>query len=181
MGTAMKQILFSTAAAIGLAPFAMAQDLPQAGSSWYQAGQTTIAVRLAVAPITGKAKNVILFTADGNGAGTNHAVRLLTRRQAGGLGDDYVQPHVTFPHVALVKTYSSNGRTPDSAPTTAAVNSGIKTKNGMISILGTVAANDRVGGATAGTRTFAETSPRWASRLGFHSTVRPVGATFARA
>jgi alkaline phosphatase len=52
----MKQILFSSTAVIGLASFALAQDLPQAGSAWYQAGQATIAERLAVQPITGNSR-----------------------------------------------------------------------------------------------------------------------------
>jgi alkaline phosphatase len=173
----MKQILFSTAAVIGLSSFAMAQDLPQAGSSWYQAGQATIAERLALAPITGKAKNVILFTADGNGVGTNYAIRLFSGQQAGGLGDDYVQPHETFPNVALVKTYSSNGQTPDSAPTAAAMNSGVKTKNGMINILDTVNVGDCAAGATAGTKTFAEIVSDMGKSVGVISTARITHAT----
>lgn len=173
----MKQILFSTAAVIGLASFATAQDLPQAGSAWYQAGQATIAERLAVQPITGKAKNVILFTADGNGVGSNYAIRLYSGQLAGGLGDDYVQPQETFPNVALVKTYSSNGQTPDSAPTAAAMNSGVKTKNGMINILDTVNVGDCTAGATAGTKTFAEIVSEMGKSVGVVSTARITHAT----
>ncbi|HBM61119.1 MAG TPA: alkaline phosphatase, partial [Citreicella sp.] len=77
----MKQILLSTAAILGLATVASAQDLPQAGSDWYQAAQDTIAERLAVQPNTATAKNVILFTADGNGVGTNYAIRLFSGQQ----------------------------------------------------------------------------------------------------
>lgn len=173
----MKQILLCTAAAFGLTTAAMAQDLPQAGSDWYKAGQATIAQRLAVAPITGKAKNVILFTADGNGVGTNYAIRLFSGQLAGGLGDDYVQPQETFPNVALVKTYSSNGQTPDSAPTAAAMNSGIKTKNGMINILDSVTVGDCAAGATAGTKTFAEIVSEMGKSVGVISTARITHAT----
>ncbi len=173
----MKQIPSSIAAVLSMTSFAVAQDLPQAGSTWFQAGQATIADRLALQPNTKKAKNVVLFTADGNGVGTNYAIRLFTGQQAGGLGDDYVQPHETFPNVALVKTYSSNGQTPDSAPTAAAMNSGIKTKNGMINVLDTVNVSDCVAGATAGTKTFAEIASEMGKSVGVISTARITHAT----
>lgn len=173
----MKQILYSSTLALSLVSGAAAQDLPQAGSDWFKAAQDTIAARLAVQPVTGKARNVILFTADGNGVGTNYAIRLFSGQQAGGLGDDYVQPHEAFPNVALVKTYSSNGQTPDSAPTAAAMNSGIKTKNGMINILDTVNVGDCAAGAEAGTRTFAEIVSEMGKSVGVISTARITHAT----
>lgn len=173
----MKQILYSSTLALTLVSGASAQDLPQAGSDWFKAAQDTIAARLAVQPVTGKARNVILFTADGNGVGTNYAIRLFSGQQAGGLGDDYVQPHEAFPNVALVKTYSSNGQTPDSAPTAAAMNSGIKTKNGMINILDTVNVGDCAAGAEAGTRTFAEIVSEMGKSVGVISTARITHAT----
>ncbi|SDJ24608.1 alkaline phosphatase [Salipiger marinus] len=173
----MKQILLSTAAVLGLATVASAQDLPQAGSDWYQAAQDTIAERLAVQPNTATAKNVILFTADGNGVGTNYAIRLFSGQQEGGLGDEYVQPHETFPHVALVKTYSSNGQTPDSAPTAMAMNSGVKGKNGMINIMDTVAVEDCAAGADAGTKLFSEIATEMGKSVGVISTARITHAT----
>ncbi|MDT8854691.1 alkaline phosphatase [Paracoccaceae bacterium Fryx2] len=173
----MKQILLSTVAIIGMTSFASAQDLPQASSAWFQAGQATVAERLAVQPNTAKAKNVILFTADGNGVGTNYAIRLFSGQQAGGLGDDYIQPQETFPHVALVKTYSSNGQTPDSAPTAMAMNSGVKGKNGMINVLDSVNVGDCAAGATAGTTTFAEIVSDMGKSVGVISTARITHAT----
>ncbi|MDO5604880.1 MAG: alkaline phosphatase, partial [Paracoccus sp. (in: a-proteobacteria)] len=109
----MKTSLLSTAAVMAFAAAATAQDLPQADTDWFKNAQATIQERLAVQPITNKAKNVILFTADGNGVGTNYAIRLYSGQLEGGLGDDYVQPHERFPNVALVKTYTSNGQTAD--------------------------------------------------------------------
>ncbi|MGP3698530.1 alkaline phosphatase [Rhodobacter sp. NSM] len=173
----MKHLLMSTAACLAFAAASAAQDLPQAGSDWFTAGQATIEARLAVQPITSRAKNVILFTADGNGVGTNYAIRLFSGQQAGGLGDDYVQPQETFPNVALVKTYSSNGQTPDSAPTAMAMNSGVKGKNGMINILDSVAVDDCAAGATAGTRTFAEIVSGMGKSVGVISTARITHAT----
>ena len=173
----MKQILLSTAAMLGLATVAGAQDLPQAGSDWFKAGQATIEERLALQPNTGKAKNVILFTADGNGVGTNYAIRLFSGQEAGGLGDDYVQPQETFPNVALVKTYSSNGQTPDSAPTAMAMNTGVKGKNGMINILDSVAYEDCAAGLDAGVTTFAEMVTEMGKSVGVISTARITHAT----
>ncbi|ULB12280.1 alkaline phosphatase (plasmid) [Cereibacter azotoformans] len=173
----MKHLLFVTSAVLALSSAAVAQDLPQSGSDWFKAGQATVADRLASQPITNRAKNVILFTADGNGVGTNYAIRLFSGQKAGGLGDDYVQPHETFPNVALVKTYSSNGQTPDSAPTAAAMNSGIKTKNSMINILDSVAVGDCAAGAQAGTRTFAEIASEMGKSVGVISTARITHAT----
>ncbi|CAM5517753.1 alkaline phosphatase [Frigidibacter albus] len=120
---------------------------------------------------------MILFTADGNGVGTNYAIRLFSGQQAGGLGDDYVQPQETFPNVALVKTYSSNGQTPDSAPTAMAMNTGIKGKNGMINILDTVAVGDCAAGADAGVTTFAEIVSAMGKSVGVISTARITHAT----
>lgn len=173
----MRTILLSTAAAFGFWSLATAQDLPQATSPWFTAGQATIAERLAVQPITGKAKNVILFTADGNGVGTNYAIRLFSGQLAGGLGDDYVQPQETFPNVALVKTYSSNGQTADSAPTAMAMNTGVKGKNTMVNILDSVAVSDCAAGLTAGVTTFAEIVSGMGKSVGVISTARITHAT----
>jgi alkaline phosphatase len=91
---------------------ALAQDIAQSDSDWFTAGQATIEARLALQPNTNRARNVILFNADGNGVGTNYAIRLFAGQQAGGLGDDHVLPYETFPHMALVKTYTSTARRP---------------------------------------------------------------------
>ena len=109
--------------------------------------------------------------------GTNYATRIFSGQLAGGLGDDYVQPQETFPNVALVKTYSSNGQTPDSAPTAAAMNTGIKTKNGMINVLDTVNVGDCAAGATAGATTFAEIASGMGKSVGVISTARITHAT----
>ena len=157
---------------------AIAQDaLPQAQSKWFSDAEAKIQEMVARQTNTNRARNVILFTSDGNGVGTNYAIRLFSGQQAGGLGDDYVQPHEAFPHAALIKTYSSNGQTPDSAPTAAAMNSGIKTKNGMINILDTVTAGDCAAGASAGTKTFAEIASEMGKSVGVLSTARITHAT----
>lgn len=173
----MKHLCHLTAALLATTTIAVAQDLPQTNDAWFKAGEATIASRLAVQPITGKAKNVILFTADGNGVGTNYAIRLFAGQKAGGLGDDFVQPHETFPHVALVKTYSTNGQTPDSAPTASAMNTGIKTKNDLINLSDSVAVSDCAAGLQNGVTTFAEIASGMGKSVGVISTARITHAT----
>ena len=79
----MKTFLLSTVLT-ALATASFAQDLPQADNEWFKAGQARVEELMAVQPNTGRAKNVILFTADGNGVGTNYAIRLFSGQQAGG-------------------------------------------------------------------------------------------------
>ncbi len=113
----------------------MAANLPQASNEWFKAGQTTIAEIMARQANTGKAKNVILFVADGNGVGTNYAVRLFDGQQKGMLGEENVLPYETTDwYSALVKTYNINAQTPDSAPTAGAMNTGVKQRFNLINL-----------------------------------------------
>ncbi|MEI2387989.1 alkaline phosphatase [Breoghania sp. JC706] len=157
---------------------ALAQDaLPQAGSPWFKVGQDTLAANLAKQPNTRRAKNIILFTADGQGVGTNYAVRLFSGQQKGLLGSEYVQPQEAFPHLALVKTYTTNGQTPDSAPTAGAMNTGVKQKNGMINIDPSVAHGDCAGVTGHELKTFAEIVAGEGKSVGVVSTARITHAT----
>ena len=161
----MRGSIWAVASILG-ASVANAQNLPQASSPWYQQAQEALQERLANQPNTKRAKNVILFVADGNGVGTNYASRLFAGQQQGGLGDDYVQPFEAFPNVALIKTYSTNGQTPDSAPTASAMNSGIKTKNDLINVTENVAVSDCAAGLENGVRTFAEIAAEQGKSVG---------------
>ena len=49
---------------------AQAPHPPQVEDSYFKAGQAELARRLAVKPVTGPAKNVILFVGDGMGVST---------------------------------------------------------------------------------------------------------------
>ncbi|EBA08406.1 alkaline phosphatase [Sagittula stellata] len=134
----MKKTLVSMAAILA-ATSAFAEshgmDLPQAGSDWYAAGQSHIEAMLARQPNTGRAKNVIVFVADGNGVGTNYAVRLFDGQQKGLLGEENVLPYETTDwSSALVKTYNINAQTPDSAPTAGAMNTGVKQRFNLINL-----------------------------------------------
>jgi alkaline phosphatase len=173
----VKSVLLSVHAAMLLGTAAFAQDLSPAAAEWFAEGEATIAERMALQPITGTAKNVILFIADGQGVGTNYAIRLWSGQQAGGTGDDYVQPQETLPYGALIKTYTVNGQTPDSAPNAASMNTGIKQKNEVINIDPVVAAGDCAGGQGHELTTFAEMMSEQGKSVGIVSTARITHAT----
>ncbi len=131
----MRNFALISIAALTAASAASAQEtIPQAGNAWFTGAQQALQQKLARQPITGRAKNVILFISDGNGVGSNYALRLFHGQKNGGLGDDNVLPHETMPYLALVKTYNVNAQTPDSAGTGTAMNAGVKTKAGVIGI-----------------------------------------------
>ncbi|CAM9760274.1 unnamed protein product [Ectocarpus sp. 6 AP-2014] len=81
-----------------------------------------------------EARNVILFIADGNGVNTNYGTRLFQGQMNGGYGDEFELSHEKMPWAGLVKTYNVNAQTPDSAGTATAMNSGHKTKAGVIGV-----------------------------------------------
>ena len=172
------QIRYMTALPLILATPALAQvEIAQQDSKWYTDAEAVIAQHEALAPITNRAKNVILFVADGNSIGTQYATRVWMGQQAGGLGDDFVLPQEKMPHMALVKTYTTNGQTPDSAPTASALNTGIKSRNGTINIDDAGAYDSCDAAATAGLTTFSEIVADMGKSVGIISTARLTHAT----
>ncbi|WMT91183.1 alkaline phosphatase [Pelagibacterium sp. H642] len=121
-----RRTLVSSLAIALCASTAIAQDLPQAESDYFAAGQDLIAERLALEPNTNTAKNVILFVVDGMGVSTNYGIRLFEGQQQGLLGEEHNLPHDLYPNSAIIKTYNINAQTPDSAPTAGAMNTGVK-------------------------------------------------------
>lgn len=149
----------------------------QKNDSWYAGAQKTIQEKLARTPITKKAKNVILLVADGNGVGSNYATRLYMGQKAGGYGDEFVMPKETLPYLALVKTYNTNAQTPDSAGTATAMNTGVKTKAGIIG-LSDKARRSKFEDVQAATVTnFAELMSAKGKSVGVVSTARLTHAT----
>ncbi|WBU57200.1 alkaline phosphatase [Paracoccus sediminicola] len=165
-------------AGIFFASTALAQiEIRQQDDQWFSDAQSRIAELEAVQPNTGKAKNVILFIADGNGVGTNYATRLFVGQQDGGNGEGHVLPQEEFPNLALVKTYTTNGQTPDSAPTASAMNSGIKSRNGTINVGDAGGYDNCEGAANAGLTTFSEMVSDMGKSVGIVSTARITHAT----
>ena len=164
------------AAALAAAP-ALAQDLPQTDSQWYADGQNTLQSMLDRQPITGKAKNVIVLISDGNGVGTNYAIRLFTGQQEGMLGEEYVQPFEAFPYLALVKTYNINAQTPDSAPTAGAMNTGVKQEFNTINLAEAATYEDCASVEGNTLVPFAEIVSEMGKSVGVVSTARVTHAT----
>jgi alkaline phosphatase len=98
-------------------------------------------------------------------------------QKAGGLGDDYVLPQEAFPNLALVKTYTTNGQTPDSAPTATAMNTGVKTKNTMINVGEDVNVGDCAGITGNELTTFAEVASAAGKSVGVVAAARITHAT----
>jgi len=109
-------------------------DTPQKNDSWYVAAQQKIAKAKTNKPIDNRAKNVILFIGDGMSIGTITASRIFEGQRNGMTGEEYKLNMETLPYVALSKTYNTDAQTPDSAGTASAMVSGVKTKQGVISI-----------------------------------------------
>ncbi|SEM59133.1 alkaline phosphatase [Loktanella fryxellensis] len=121
--------------ALSTAVHAQSTDLPQASSQWFIDGQATIKTMLAREANTNTAKNIIVIVADGNGVGTNYALRLFDGQQKGMMGEENVLPYETPDyHSALIKTYNINAQTPDSALTAGAMNTGVKQRFNLINL-----------------------------------------------
>ena len=90
--------------------------------------------RTNVVPNVNTAKNVILFIGDGMGVTTVTAGRIFDGQSKGMLGEENVLPFEDFPNLALVKTYAENQMVADSAGTATAMNTGVKTRAGVIGI-----------------------------------------------
>ena len=105
-------------------------------NSWqdFNDGQLFIENQLQKQVNKNKAKNVIVIIGDGYGITTNYINRLNQGQKNGGLGDEFILPHEKLDHLALIKTYTTNGQTPDSAGTSTAIHSGFKTKSGLIGL-----------------------------------------------
>jgi alkaline phosphatase len=130
---------------------------PQAKDRWFVQGQAAIQDRIEKLQRRRevRAKNVILFVADGYGITSNQATRLFAgqnNRAPSGVsetlagedtimvgadqsyGEEHILPNEDMPNLGLSKTYNSNAQTPDSAGTASALNTGVKTKSGVISV-----------------------------------------------
>ncbi|WP_068088820.1 alkaline phosphatase [Polycladidibacter stylochi] len=153
------------------------ENLPQANSSWYKDAQKELQQKLARTPNTNRAKNVIILIADGNGVGTNYATRIWQGQQEGKLGEEHVLSYEKFPYIALSKTYNSNAQTPDSAGTGTAMQTGIKTKAGVIGVDESVNRGDCAAVTKGSVATIGELLAAEGKSIGFVSTARITHAT----
>jgi alkaline phosphatase len=149
----------------------------QYNNSWYKDAQDMVEKKKARIPITKRAKNVILFVSDGNGIGSNYATRLYVGQQKGGYGDEYVLSYENFPYLALAKTYNTNAQTPDSAGTATAMNTGVKTKAGVLGVSQELRRGECADLKASIVTSFSEIMHNKGKSIGFVSTARITHAT----
>jgi alkaline phosphatase len=101
---------------------------------WYRDAARAVQESKRLRARGGRAKNVILFVGDGMGVATVTAARILEGQQRGASGEENLLSFERLPYVALSKTYSANQQTSDSAPTMTAIITGVKSKDGTLSV-----------------------------------------------
>jgi alkaline phosphatase len=123
------------AAGIVLAgPIAIQAAGPTNPAEWFAAGQQAVKEAKNLKANVKHATSVILFVGDGMGIATVTAARILEGQLRGESGEENFLSFEKLPYVALSKTYSVNQQTSDSAPTMTAMVTGVKTKDGLLSV-----------------------------------------------
>ena len=170
-----KNILASMAvAALALQVAGLGAQTPE---EWFHSGRAAVEKAKQEKPVTGRAKNVILFLGDGMGISTVTAARILEGQQHGMSGEENQLSFEKMPNVALSKTYSANQQTSDSAPTMSAIVTGMKTNDGLISVNERVARGDFRAAVNNGMRTILERAADRGMATGVVTTTRITHAT----
>jgi len=168
---------------LAFAYFAKANNaLPQAKDSYFVEAEQALRARLANRPIETQAKNIVLFVADGHGVASVTASRIYQGQQRGETGEENVlamEDYSNFPYLALSKTYNHNTQTPDSAGTMTAIVTGVKTKQGVLSVSKDVARGDCEAAQKAELTTVLELAEQIGLSTGIVSTARLTHATSA--
>ncbi len=125
-----RQAVFSAILVLVLASTGVAETPEQ----WFHNGRRAVEAAKRLSPSNAKAKNVILFVADGMSVSTVTAARILQGQLQGTSGEENVLSFEKLPYTALIKTYNTDQQTPDSAGTMTAIVTGVKTKAGMLSV-----------------------------------------------
>ncbi|WP_411820398.1 alkaline phosphatase [Hyphococcus formosus] len=153
------------------------QAAAKTGDYWYDGAQTTLAERKAIKANKSKAKNVILFVADGMDPTTVAAARIYDGQSRGEDGEENLLSFERFPYLAMSKTYNTDMQTPDSAGTMTAMATGYKTKAGIISLDNTAERSDCASSLDAHAPTIVELAERAGMATGVVSTARLTHAT----
>ena len=139
--------------------------------------QAEVARLKAGAPITRRARNVIIFIGDGMGISTLTAARIYQGQKLGRDGESFTTAMDSLSYAALVKTYSHDAQVSDSAPTASAIMGGVKARNDVIGVGPEAIVNDCPGSkdkAIPSIFAFAQSSGR---ATGIISTARITHAT----
>ncbi len=151
--------------------------LARTGDKWFDGAQETLAARKAIAPITGHAKNVILFVADGMDPTTVTAARIYDGQSRGEEGEENLLSFERFPYVAMSKTYNTNLQVPDSAGTMSAMVTGVKTKAGVLSVTDAIVPGDCASALASPATTLGELAKQQGLSVGVISTAEITHAT----
>jgi alkaline phosphatase len=130
----VRNALALAASLVLISPTTILAAGPNTPAEWFAAGQQAVKDAKSLKANVNHATNVILFVGDGMGIATVTAARILEGQMRGESGEENVLSFEKFPYVALAKTYSVNQQTPDSAPTMTAIVTGVKTKDGLLSV-----------------------------------------------
>jgi alkaline phosphatase len=116
--------------------------LVQADDPYFKSADAQLRATMKRHANTRRAKNIILFVGDGMGVTTITAGRIYEGQKAGRDGVSNKLTFETLPYAALSRTYSHDSEVTDSAPSAAAMNSGVKSRNGTINVDSSVHEND---------------------------------------
>lgn len=148
----------------------------QAADSYYTKAQAAVSARLGASQLP-RAKNVILFVGDGMGVSTITAGRIYAGQAKGQDGERNLLTMESLPHSAMVRTYTHDSQVADSAPTAAAMTTGVKSYNGSINVTQAADLKDCTSAARARTDTLWEIAEKAGLATGVVSTARLTHAT----
>ena len=151
--------------------------VPQSDDPYFKQGLADLKRELAKKPNTNRAKNIIMFVADGNGVSTVTATRIYHGQIAGKQGEEHSLVYDKFPYLGLIKTYNTNRQVPDSAGTSTALHSGVKTKAGVVAVDSTVTYADYPSSKGHHVATILELAEMAGMSTGVVSTARVTHAT----
>lgn len=112
---------------------ALAASGPTGDETWQRA-RAEAEARIAGLIRPQRARNVILFVADGMSVDTITAARIHDGQMRGMLGAENLLSFENFPASAFVRTYNTDAQVADSASTATALLTGLKTRTGVISL-----------------------------------------------
>lgn len=129
-----KNLLLICALVLSGAGLPSSKVLAESPREWYRQGQLAVQKAQKLKINNRVAKNVILFIGDGMNLPTVTAARILAGQSLGKKGEEHILSFEKLPHVALSKTYCTNAQVTDSAAAMTAIITGVKTKDGLLSV-----------------------------------------------
>jgi len=109
---------------------------------WTDGAQKLLNAKADSKPLTGRAKNVIMFLGDGLSVPTLAATRVYLGQSQGKTGEETVLSFEEFPYTGVSKTYCVDSQVADSACSATAYLGGVKTNIGTIGVTGRVTVDD---------------------------------------